>query len=67
VLAVRQWFGAEERLLLVNFGDTEAPTPGYGAGWRVLLDSGRPTQVETDDIRVAPRAATVLARAGGAG
>jgi maltooligosyltrehalose trehalohydrolase len=67
VLAVRQWFEAEERLLLVNFGDTEARTPGYGAGWRVVLDSGRPTQVETDDIRVAPRAATVLARAGGGG
>ena len=37
VLAVRRWRGDEERLLIVNFADTEFTTDVYGAGWQPLL------------------------------
>jgi hypothetical protein len=62
VLAVRRWRERQERLLVVNFGDTDTRVTEFGAGWRVLLDSGAPTQPDTTGVTVPARSATVLAR-----
>jgi maltooligosyltrehalose trehalohydrolase len=69
--------GRDERLLLVNFGDTDLQVAEYGGGWRVLLDTreseATDTQAvasdtesvasDTDGVTVWPRSATLLARA----
>ena len=52
----------EERLLLVNFGTTDARVDDFGGDWHVLLDSGQPTQVDASGVKVALRSATILAR-----
>jgi Domain of unknown function (DUF3459) len=57
VLAVRRWRGDDERLLLVNFGDTPFETEEFGSDWSVLLAS-KPGS----SLRVAPRSAVILAR-----
>jgi maltooligosyltrehalose trehalohydrolase len=62
VLAVQRWSGADERLLLVNFGDAEAQVTEFGAGWQVLLDSGEPATVDHAGVHLAGRSASVLAR-----
>jgi len=62
VLAVRRWQAGQERLLLVNFGDTDSPTAEFGGGWQVLFDSGRPSDADATGVSVAARSACVLAR-----
>jgi maltooligosyltrehalose trehalohydrolase len=62
VLAVRRWRADQERIVLVNFGDLEARVEDFGAGWRGLLDSGQPSQVDSTGVTVAARSASVLAR-----
>jgi maltooligosyltrehalose trehalohydrolase len=59
VLAVRRWRDGQERLLVVNFGDSATRIEG---AWRVLLDSGAPTAVEATAVSVQARGATILAR-----
>jgi hypothetical protein len=59
VLAVRRWRDGQERLLVVNFGDSATRIEG---AWRVLLDSGAPTAVEATGVSVQARGATILAR-----
>ncbi len=61
VLSVRRWREHQERLLLVNFGETEWHEQSFGGEWRVLLDSGNPPQLDADGVTVAARSATVLA------
>jgi len=58
VLEVRRWRDGQERLLMLNFGEVEAPIDGE---WRVLLSSGPETSTGKT---VAPRTATILARDG---
>jgi maltooligosyltrehalose trehalohydrolase len=65
VLAVRRWRQDDERLLLVNFGEVAARIEEYEGGWRVLLDSGQPTQADTSGVTVGARSASVLARGPG--
>ena len=62
VLSVRRWRGPQERLLLVNFGDTELRDDNLGAGWRVVFDSGQPTELDRGGSKIAARSATILAR-----
>ncbi|MDQ6669704.1 MAG: malto-oligosyltrehalose trehalohydrolase [Chloroflexota bacterium] len=62
VLAVRRWRQGQERLLLVNFGDTDFGTHEFGGGWQALLDSGSPTLADPSGVTVAARSAAVLAR-----
>jgi maltooligosyltrehalose trehalohydrolase len=62
VLAVRQWHGAAERLLVANFGDTEAAVTAFGGGWRPVLDTGPVAKTEADGLTVGPRSASILAR-----
>jgi hypothetical protein len=52
-----------ERLLLVNFGAIATQVDQFGGGWRVLLDSGSPTQLDAGGVTLAADSATVLARA----
>ena len=59
VLAVRRWRGDEERLLIVNFGDTPFSFQ-EGSTWRLVLNSrGR-----TGTAQVEARSASILARTG---
>ena len=62
VLAVRRWRGPQERLLLVNFGDTEWHEASFGVGWRVVFDSGQPTPMHSGGVTLATHSATILAR-----
>jgi maltooligosyltrehalose trehalohydrolase len=62
VLAVRRWCAQQERLVLVNFGASDARVDEFGGGWVVLLDSGNPTQPDAGGVSVAARSATILAR-----
>jgi hypothetical protein len=62
VLSVRRWRDGQERLLLVNFGTADTRVDDFGSGWRIVLDSGQPTQVNESGVTVAPKSATVLAR-----
>jgi maltooligosyltrehalose trehalohydrolase len=57
VLSVRRWRDGQERLLIVNFGDSETQIDG---DWRVLLSSGAPTTTGV----VTPHTAIILARDG---
>jgi maltooligosyltrehalose trehalohydrolase len=59
VLAVRRWRDGQERLLVVNFGDSATRMEGE---WRVLLDSGAPSVVEPTGVSIQGRGATILAR-----
>jgi maltooligosyltrehalose trehalohydrolase len=60
VLAVRRWQDSDERLLLVNFGDSAFTTPDFGVGWRVMLATEGTTA--NDLVSVPPRAAAILGR-----
>ncbi len=62
VLAVRRWREPQERLLLVNFGPTDTWVDDFGGGWRVVLDSGSPTQTDAQGVTAGARSATILAR-----
>jgi maltooligosyltrehalose trehalohydrolase len=57
VLAVRRWRDADERLLIVNFGDTPFEVKGFGEGWRLIL--GGP---EATGGNVPARVAAILGR-----
>ena len=62
VLTVRRWRGHDERLLIVNFGETHfglADDP-LGSGWRPLLA----TSPDVSERAVPARSATLLARGG---
>jgi maltooligosyltrehalose trehalohydrolase len=61
-LAVRRWQDRQERLLLVNFGDTSRPVSEFGSNWQLLLESAAGTLVESAGITLPPRSATILAR-----
>jgi maltooligosyltrehalose trehalohydrolase len=61
VLSVRRWSGADERLLLVNFGDSTLQTGAFGGGWRSLL-AREGTTADARGVSVPPRAAAILAR-----
>jgi maltooligosyltrehalose trehalohydrolase len=63
-IAVRRWREAEERLLVVNFGDPDFSTNEFGNGWRVILQSQRVLTPgkEPDAVHVPGRAAAILAR-----
>ena len=60
VLAVRRWRDTDERLLIVNFGDTDFTTDAYGAGWEVVLTWRGSTAVSP--VTVPARNAAVLSR-----
>jgi maltooligosyltrehalose trehalohydrolase len=62
VLAVRRWRAPQQRLLLVNFGATDARVDEFGGGWSILLDSGNPAQPDAAGVTLAARSATVLGR-----
>jgi maltooligosyltrehalose trehalohydrolase len=72
VLSVRRWRtisppqegkdSLTERLLLVNFGTSDTRVDDFGSDWRVLLNSGNPTQVDVSGVKLATRSATILAR-----
>jgi maltooligosyltrehalose trehalohydrolase len=62
VLAVRRWKGSDERLLLVNFGDSALKTTEFGAGWRLMLAAEGAT-THHDSVAVPPRGAAILGRA----
>jgi maltooligosyltrehalose trehalohydrolase len=71
VLAVRRWRtmapheGKEslaERLLLVNFGATDARVDDFGGTWRPLLESGGQPKVDGDGLTAPARSATIFAR-----
>jgi hypothetical protein len=64
VLGVRRWLDRQQRLLLVNFGDSEVHVATYGGGWGVLVDSGQGSRPDSTGVTVAPRAASILARDG---
>jgi maltooligosyltrehalose trehalohydrolase len=56
VLAIRRSLPqGDQRLLLVNFGDTEFETDEFGDGWQIVLGRG-------EGKRVPPHSATILAR-----
>jgi maltooligosyltrehalose trehalohydrolase len=61
VLSVRCWSGAKERLLLVNFADSDFETAAFGEGWRLVLSAEGAT-VERENIGVPARSAAILAR-----
>ncbi|HEY2593186.1 MAG TPA: malto-oligosyltrehalose trehalohydrolase [Chloroflexota bacterium] len=61
VLAVRRWSASQERLLLVNFGDTALETPEFGGGWRIVLSRGEAAS-DAEGVSVATRSAAILAR-----
>jgi maltooligosyltrehalose trehalohydrolase len=61
VLAVRRWLAADERLLLVNFGDAPLWTADFGGGWRVVLARGEVT-LDGRGVGVLARSAVILAR-----
>jgi maltooligosyltrehalose trehalohydrolase len=61
VLSVRRWRDGQERLLVVNFGDSAIDIQG---GWQVIFDSGEPTQTTPTGVTVQLRSATILARGG---
>ncbi len=54
VLSVRRWRGADERLLVVNFG---ASPFGIDETWQPMLNSAQPA-----GLRVAPHSATIFRR-----
>jgi maltooligosyltrehalose trehalohydrolase len=58
VLTVLRTLGDDERLLVVNFGDTPRTVTEFGSGWHVLLDSGASSQAVT----LRPRSASIFAR-----
>src|SRR5439155_10563850 len=58
VLSVRRWRDGQERLLIVNFGDTETSIEG---GWQLIFNSGASTVA---GVVAPPRTATILARDG---
>jgi maltooligosyltrehalose trehalohydrolase len=62
VLAVRRWKGSDERLLLVNFGDSSFCTTKFGGEWRVLL-AAEGASVQDDQVSASPRSAAVFGRA----
>jgi maltooligosyltrehalose trehalohydrolase len=61
-LAVRRWHGAQERLLLVNFGEQPRTVAEFGADWRVLLETGAACRAEASGVTVPPRCAVLLGR-----
>jgi maltooligosyltrehalose trehalohydrolase len=62
VLAVRRWVAGDERLLLVNFGDTDFTSGELGLGWRVMLGTARQTTPDAVGVTVPPRSAAIFAR-----
>jgi maltooligosyltrehalose trehalohydrolase len=62
VLGVRRWSNSEERLLLVNFGDSPFETPELGGRWRVVLSRDE-TMTHALRVGVAPRSAAIFGRA----
>jgi maltooligosyltrehalose trehalohydrolase len=59
VLVVRRWRGAEQRVLVANFGDEPAALPEQPGDWRVLLSTADASQPATASD---PQASTVPAR-----
>ena len=62
VLAVRRWKVDAERLLLVNFADTQFVSGDFHGPWTLVLETTCESAVEGDIVRVPPRSAVVLAR-----
>jgi len=64
VLVVRRWRGDDERLLIVNFADTEFTTDVFGAGWQPLLAWRGSGESVSPTMTLAGRSAIILARGG---
>ena len=62
VLAVQRWSGQDERLLLVNFADTEFEARDFRGPWRVVLETTPGSTADAGSIRVPPRSAVIAAR-----
>lgn len=62
VLAVHRWSGPEERLLLVNFADTEFETRDFSGPWRVLFETTPGSEADRDLMRVLPRCAVIASK-----
>ena len=58
VLVIRRWRGAEQRVLVANFGDEPAALPDQDGDWRLVLTTADGSQSTARD----PRPATVPAR-----
>jgi maltooligosyltrehalose trehalohydrolase len=63
VLAVRRWLpDRDERLLVVNFGESVYATEEFGASWKATLASNEATFPTQVGLQVAPRSALIVGR-----
>jgi maltooligosyltrehalose trehalohydrolase len=66
VLSVRRWLvDGDERVLLVNFGDSPFEAAELGGTWRLLLASGPGAETTFEALRAPPRTAVIAARGPG--